>query len=297
MERLKMKKHLYPGKLISFCGLDGCGKTTMIALLSEYLKGKGYSVELTKQPTPYMRQTEIFRNFMDCPNHEQYEYRSLSLMAASDRIQHTVKFIEPLLKEGKLVISDRYFYSCLANLRARGYEQDRWIYEIAEHIVEPDLALFLDIDVATAVSRVRSRKEEKERYIDMDLQHRLHQEYLDIAELNQYPVFDSGKEAKETFVQIKKQVDKILGDSEETLTDKRIEDFIRKFSAVQIDALKDETPLCELGYDSFARTQLILSLEEEQGFEFPLEKLHPDNFVTVSAVKETVKNVIRNAEK
>lgn len=214
MERLKMKKNTYPGRLISFCGLDGCGKTTMITMLSEYLDEKGYSVELTKQPTPFMRQTEIFRTFMDCPDHEQYEYRSLSLMAASDRIQHTVKYIEPLLKEGKIVISDRYYYSCLANLRARGYEQDKWIYEIAEHIVEPDLAVFLDIDVDTAVSRVRSRKEEKERYIDMELQHRLHQEYLDIAEINRCPVFYSGESTEETFTQIKKYADEILKEAE-----------------------------------------------------------------------------------
>ena len=182
MKKLQMKEHTYPGKLISFCGLDGCGKTTMIGMLFSYLKEKGYSVILTKQPTPFMRQTEIFRNFMDCPDHDRYEYRSLSLMAASDRIQHTVKFIEPLLKEGNIIISDRYFYSCLANLRARGYKQDKWIYEIAEHIIEPDLPVFLDIDVASALRRVRSREEEKERYIDMELQYGLRREYLDIAE-------------------------------------------------------------------------------------------------------------------
>ena len=88
----------------------------------------------------------------------------------------------PLLKEGTNVISDRYFYSCLANLRARGFEDDRWIYEIAENIIEPDVSFFIDVPVEVAVKRVRERPDEKDKYIDMQLQYRLRQEYLTIAE-------------------------------------------------------------------------------------------------------------------
>ena len=70
---------------------------------------------------------------LDVPHHHYaYDYRSLSLLAASDRIQHCSRVIVPELKKGRLVISDRYFYSCLANLRARGYTEDRWIYEVAD---------------------------------------------------------------------------------------------------------------------------------------------------------------------
>ena len=62
----------------------------------------------------------------------------------------------------------------LANLCARGYERDRWIYEIAKQsIPAPDLAFFLDVPVETAVARVRQRPEEKDRYIDMELQNKL----------------------------------------------------------------------------------------------------------------------------
>ena len=87
-----------------------------------------------------------------------------------------------MYNKGELVISDRYFYSCLANLRARGYENDRWIYEIAENIIKPDISFFIDVPVETAVKRVRQREDEKDSYIDMDLQYRLRDEYLSIAE-------------------------------------------------------------------------------------------------------------------
>ena len=105
-------------------------------------------------------------------------------MAASDRVQHGNKVIEPALKKGKIVLSDRYFYSCLANLRARGYKKDRWIYDISKNIVKPDISFFFDVSVNKAVERVRSRPKEKYRYIDMDLQHRLKKEYIDICKSN-----------------------------------------------------------------------------------------------------------------
>ena len=65
---------------------------------------------------------------MDTPDHAPYDYRALSLLCAADRVQHSNRVILPKLEEGYTVISDRYFYSCLANLRARGYRRDRWIY-------------------------------------------------------------------------------------------------------------------------------------------------------------------------
>lgn len=180
MKKLEMRPNTTDGLLITFCGLDGCGKTTMLRRLLDWLQ-KDYPIMLTKQPTNFVRNSEIFRTYMDSPNHDAYDYRSLSLLAASDRIQHVNKQIEPAMEKGQIVLSDRYFYSCLANLRARGFEEDQWIYEIANFVVEPDIAFFCDVPVDCAVSRVRAREEEKDRYIDMELQKKLRQEYLQIC--------------------------------------------------------------------------------------------------------------------
>ena len=157
MKKLRMTPHNTEGKVITFCGLDGCGKSSMIKMITEAFRERGIEFIVTKQPTDAMRNTEIFRTFMDCPDNSAYEYRSLSLMAAADRIQHANKIILPALKKGKTVICDRYFYSCLANLRARGYTNDEWIYEISENIIQPDVAFFLDVPVEIAVGRVRMR--------------------------------------------------------------------------------------------------------------------------------------------
>lgn len=180
--KLQMKEHNQPGLLFTFCGLDGSGKTTQIELLSEYLKDNGFPVFLTKQPTDFVRKSDMFRTYMDQPDHDEYEYRALSLLCASDRVQHTYKVILPELAGGSIVLSDRYFYSCLTNLRARNYVQDHWIYDVASFIPKPDCAFFLDIPVKTAISRVRSRPHEKTRFIDVELQYRLREEFLRIAE-------------------------------------------------------------------------------------------------------------------
>ena len=209
MQSLKMKPNNTPGLLITFCGLDGCGKTTMIRRLIQDFSSK-CSIFLTKQPTDFVRNSAIFRTYMDDPDHDAYDYRSLSLLAASDRLQHGSKVIEPELSQGKLVFSDRYFYSCLANLRARGFEDDRWIYEIAQSIVKPDIAFFFDVPVATAVARVRSRAEERDRYIDMELQERLRSEYVAICKkCNGILVSTEGSE-EESYRLVKTAVEQLL---------------------------------------------------------------------------------------
>lgn len=209
MKKLNMRPNETKGLLITFCGLDGCGKTTMLTKLMSELE-KEYPIFLTKQPTNDVRASAIFRTYMDCPNHDAYDYRSLSLLAASDRLQHVNKVIEPAMQEGKLVLSDRYFYSCLANLRARGFAQDQWIYEVAESVIQPDVAFFFDVPVETAVSRVRSRAAEKDRYIDMDLQYKLRQEYIEICKANGGVLISTELPMDECYAMVKKEVERVM---------------------------------------------------------------------------------------
>ena len=201
MLRLNMRPHETPGLLITFCGLDGSGKTTMIHRLINELE-HDYYLFLTKQPTDAMRSSAIFRAYTDSLNHEEYDYRSLSLAAAGDRLQHVHQVILPELKKGKIVLSDRYFYSCLANLRARGYKNDQWIYEIARAVPAPDIAFFFDVPVEIAVGRVRSRVQEKNRYIDIDLQHRLRDEYIKICKKNDGYLISTAASPEETYEKV-----------------------------------------------------------------------------------------------
>ena len=209
MTKLKMRENKTPGVLITVCGLDGCGKTTMMnRLISELTKT--HSIFVTKQPTNAVRESLIFRTYMDSPSHEAFDYRSLSLLAASDRLQHVNKVIEPELTEGKIVISDRYFYSCLANLRARDFKKDKWIYEIAKNIIKPDVAFFFDVPVDIAIERVRQRPEEADRYIDVELQYRLRKEYIDICRANNGILISTELKEDESYNLMKNAVERII---------------------------------------------------------------------------------------
>lgn len=209
MQKLNMHKNKASGKLITVCGLDGCGKTTMMNRIIADLE-KDHTIFVTKQPTNSVRDSNIFRTYMDSPNHEAFDYRSLSLLAASDRVQHVSKVIKPELEKGSIVISDRYFYSCLANLRARGFQKDKWIYEISKSIIKPDLAFFFDAPVNIAVSRVRKREEEKDRYIDIELQYKLRQEYINICKANNGILISTQQDEDETYRQVKIAIERII---------------------------------------------------------------------------------------
>lgn len=209
MKKLNMQNNKLAGHLISFCGLDGCGKTTMMNRLIADLEGN-HDIFITKQPTNQVRESNIFRTYMDSPDHDAFDYRSLSLLAASDRVQHCNKVIKPELLKGKMVISDRYFYSCLANLRARGFKGDKWIYEVAQSIIKPDIAFFFDVPVEVAVARVRKRPEEKDRYIDMDLQYKLRDEYRAICRANHGILISTEQTEEESYQKVKTTVERMM---------------------------------------------------------------------------------------
>lgn len=213
MRKMYMCTNHTKGKLFTFCGLDGCGKTTMMRRLIADLENDN-QIFITKQPTDFVRNSEIFRTYMDMPDHDSFDYRALSLLCASDRVQHVNKMIVPAMKQGQLVLSDRYFYSCLANLRARGFDNDQWIYEIAESVVQPDIAFFFDVPVEMAVSRVRSRAAEKNRYIDIDLQYKLREEYLDICRTNGGVLIPTILSEEESYALVKQEVRKVLNNDE-----------------------------------------------------------------------------------
>lgn len=207
MRRLKMRPNQTEGYLFTFCGLDGCGKTTMLTRLKADLE-REHTVFLTKQPTKAVRTSEVFRTYMDNPDHSAFDYRGLSLLAASDRLQHGKAVIEKAMCEGNVVISDRYIYSCLANLRARGFTKDKWIYEIAESIVKPDVAFFFDVPVDVAISRVRSREEEKDRYIDVELQYKLRDEYRAICKANHGILISTEMPIEDCYTIVKREVER-----------------------------------------------------------------------------------------
>ena len=138
MRKLTLKSNTYSGKLIVFEGTDGAGKTSMIGLTRQLMEEK-YGEEQVisvKQPTDMSRKTKLFQKMMYSRNHEEIDYRAVQLLTMSDRVQHCFETVVPALKEGKTVICDRYIFTSLANMLARGYRRSEEHTSDSSHKVQ-----------------------------------------------------------------------------------------------------------------------------------------------------------------
>jgi dTMP kinase len=176
------------GKFITFEGIDGSGKSTQLRLLSGYLRQKGVDVITTCQPggTPLGRR--LREAFLE--TEETVAPMAELLLFAADRAQHVEFLIKPALAENRIVVSDRYADATYAYQGAgRGFPEAtvEQVIHLATGGLRPDLTLFFDISVETAVRRMSSRNDAEAKPNRMDFETadfytRVRDAYLTIAE-------------------------------------------------------------------------------------------------------------------
>jgi dTMP kinase len=147
------------GPFITLEGPDGSGKSTQFRLLSDRLTAAGFTVVESAEPggTPIGRQ--IRRILLDAANRDLAPMTELLLMFAA-RAQNVEQWILPALKEGKIVLSDRFTDSTLAYqgaARGLGAEIVRQVDRIACHGLVPDLTICVDVDTETGLARAHRR--------------------------------------------------------------------------------------------------------------------------------------------
>lgn len=166
------------GTLVAVCGLDGAGKTTQIQRLKGRLAEK-YDVYTTKQPTDWFRNLAIVQDFKDLIGDQpEILLAELALLSATDRLRHHREEVEPQLQAGKLVLTDRHVVSTFTSIMASGFVDCEWLRSINRYSLIPDLVVYLDVEPATVVSRVRARKDFKEQEVDLDLVTKTRELYL-----------------------------------------------------------------------------------------------------------------------
>lgn len=140
---------------ITFEGPEGSGKTTQIRLLSDYLRQQGWSVLATREPGGTAIGDQIRACLHDVNNTTMTAAAELLLYSAS-RAQLVGELIRPALAQGQIVLCDRYADSTLAY---QGYGRGldlaalQQITQFATGGLQPDLTLFLDVDVAAGLAR------------------------------------------------------------------------------------------------------------------------------------------------
>lgn len=151
------------GFFVSFEGIDGSGKTTQIGMLAARLRALGVAPVLAQEPGGTRVGRLIRAILLDSSNSGLHATTELLLYFAS-RVQNLTEVIHPALKEGRLVISDRFTDATVAYQgygRALGEERVLQLSEFACEGLEPDLTLWLDIETSTAVARAQERNRDQ----------------------------------------------------------------------------------------------------------------------------------------
>lgn len=194
------------GLFITFEGADGCGKTTQLGLLAEYLTAQGKEVIITREPGSKGLGVKLREILLNYDGEVAPECESFLFLA--DRAQHIATIVKPAIESGKIVLCDRHTDSTVAYQGyGRGLDLDRinYLNSIAVAGVKPDLTLVFDVDIETSMKRVGDEKDRMESGGD-EFFNRVRQGYLEIAkqEPERIEVINAARSIEEVFEDVKK---------------------------------------------------------------------------------------------
>ncbi len=199
--------------LITFEGIEGCGKSTQAALLANFLRQKGVKVCLSREPGGSSLGRELRRLLLDCSIKHLEPWAELFLYLA-DRAQHVQEIVRPALQSGQIVIIDRFVDSTLAY---QGYARGLDLQELqkmnqlaADHLT-PDKTIVLDLSAQTGLERAKIRNRQggqdlEDRFEAQSLKFhcRVRQGYLDLAsrQPSRIKVLDASGDEKQVFSRV-----------------------------------------------------------------------------------------------
>ena len=200
------------GLFITFEGADGCGKTTQLKLLAEYLTNKGLEVVITREPGAKglgEKVREILLNYDG-----DVSDRCESFLFLADRAQHIDMIINPAIEQGKIILCDRHTDSSVAYQgygRGLSIERINMLNDLAVNGRYPDMTLVFDIDVETSMKRVGDEKDRMES-AGMEFFNRVRNGYLEIAkqEPNRVKVLDARKSIDEIHKDVIELIEELL---------------------------------------------------------------------------------------
>jgi len=203
------------GIFIVLEGIEGSGKTTQAKLLAQRLRKEGFEVVSTYEPGGTLVGKKI-REILKNPNHTITPLAELFLFLA-DRAQHIVEIIQEALKEGKVVISDRFYPSTLAYQQGGRKLDSSWVKKLNEFVIrdcKPDLIIILERDIVQALNGAQQVSGEEDRFEQEDLtfHRRVRQAYRKLAKENRrvFRLIKADLPIQEVHKKIWREIQKIL---------------------------------------------------------------------------------------
>lgn len=165
------------GLFIVIEGIDGTGKSSQVQRLAEWFREQGREVIVSREPTDGFWGAKLRASAMTgrLTGDQEIEY------FINDRREHVEHVISPALREGNVVILDRYYFSMMAYQGARGYDP-KMIREQNEVFAPvPDILLILDLEVRLAHQRIGKRGDEVNEFEKMESLERCREIFMTVA--------------------------------------------------------------------------------------------------------------------
>jgi len=190
--------------LIDLEGIDGCGKSTQSKFLMKKFEENNEKTIILKEPTSGKYGKKLWE--MLSGKREATTEQILDLFVM-DRKEHVDDKINPALKEGKIVLMDRYYYSTMAYQAAAGIDVNR-IRKDNEFAPKPDIVLIFDLPADLAMKRVKGHSVadvfEKEEHLE-----KVRAAYLNLRDDPLVRIIDSTRTPEEIFEEVWKLVSEV----------------------------------------------------------------------------------------
>lgn len=155
---------------VTFEGGEGSGKSTVLKKVDSLLRGEGYETVLSREPGGTPISEEIRNVILDRKNTDM-DPRTEALLYAASRRQHLVEKIWPALKEGKIVLCDRFLDSSLAyqgGARGLGIDEILKMNEYATEGTLPGLTILFDIEPTEGLARIAANQGREVNRLDLE---------------------------------------------------------------------------------------------------------------------------------
>lgn len=204
---------------ITLEGVDCSGKSTQGHLIKEYLESLGYEVVWTREPGGTKIAEEI-RRILLYTEEDISDLTEVFLYLAA-RSEHVDKIILPALKEGKVVLSDRFYDSTIAYQgggRGLGIEKMISLNKVFKESCPPDLTIFIDTPLTTIARRIEKKGADRIEKEGLCFMEKVRDAYLELVKREQerFLVVDGSQSISENEASIMDKIKELLGKNERT---------------------------------------------------------------------------------
>ncbi len=204
-------KESYTGLFITLEGGEGSGKSTAAILLAQWLRERGREVLITREPGG-VHVSEQIRNVLV---YEEMEPLTEAMLFAASRNEVITKLISPALKEGKVVICDRFVdssYVYQGMVRGLGLEIVQRINQPIMDRVTPDVTLYFDVNPEVGLGRIHKNNRETNKFDEeaISFHYQIRESYQKLSQMEDYKERICTINAEQTLEKVVQDCIKIL---------------------------------------------------------------------------------------